>query len=188
MITKKKVLVGSLVAMAIAYIFANPVFFHICVNTYTFDNYVGCFDKFSELISMLLAGASIPLLLFSLITYKMREEIFQAWWGFARWWVAVIIAVTLFFANVGGGSGFGIGGAVSSWFSGLIFGLLYFTFIASTIAKIAHAHLRLKFENRELPTIKTKKINNIFKLVYGIIALPIVSLTLGVIGLMLFNN
>jgi hypothetical protein len=37
----------------------------------------------------------IPLFLFSLITYKMREEIFQAWWKFARVWIPVSMLAVL---------------------------------------------------------------------------------------------
>jgi len=33
----------------------------------------------------------IPIFIFSLITYKMREEVFQSWWRFARWFAPVII-------------------------------------------------------------------------------------------------
>jgi len=29
----------------------------------------------------------IPLFIFSLITYKMRDEVFQFWWKFARIWI-----------------------------------------------------------------------------------------------------
>lgn len=37
----------------------------------------------------------IPLLLFSLITYWMREEIYQAWFRFARWWVPLSMLLIL---------------------------------------------------------------------------------------------
>lgn len=37
-----------------------------------------------------------PVFLLSLITWKMREEVFTAWWNFARWWIPVIIATTIF--------------------------------------------------------------------------------------------
>src|SRR3989344_6183370 len=96
---KKNILIGSIIGMVVASVFANPVFFNICVDTYTFGNYVGCFDKFSELISILLVSASLPLLLFSIITYRMKNEVFHAWFNFAKWWVPVIIVVTLWVEN-----------------------------------------------------------------------------------------
>lgn len=38
----------------------------------------------------------MTLFLLSLITYKMQDEVFRAWWNFARWMVPVIILATLF--------------------------------------------------------------------------------------------
>ena len=33
----------------------------------------------------------IPLFLFSLITYKMREEVYQAWFRFVCWWIPLSV-------------------------------------------------------------------------------------------------
>ena len=82
------------------------------------------------------------LFLLSLITYKMRDEVFRAWWGFARWWVPVIIVVTLLLQNAGGGGGLGIGGAVSSAFDALILIVLYSIFIIISLVKIVRAYLK----------------------------------------------
>ena len=38
----------------------------------------------------------LALFIFSLITYKMRDEIFQSWWRFARVWVPLSMIVTFF--------------------------------------------------------------------------------------------
>ena len=48
------------------------------------------------------------LFLLSIITYKMRDEVFHAWWRFALWWVPVIIIVTLLLQNAGGGGTLGM--------------------------------------------------------------------------------
>jgi hypothetical protein len=32
---------------------------------------------------------------FSIITYKMREEVFRAWWKYATWYVPFLIVLTL---------------------------------------------------------------------------------------------
>jgi len=37
-----------------------------------------------------------PLFIFSLFTYKMREEIFTTWINFAKWWIPLTILFTLF--------------------------------------------------------------------------------------------
>ncbi|OGW88626.1 MAG: hypothetical protein A3A73_01810 [Omnitrophica bacterium RIFCSPLOWO2_01_FULL_50_24] len=38
----------------------------------------------------------LPIALFSLLTYKMREEIFITWINFAKWWIPLTILFTLF--------------------------------------------------------------------------------------------
>ena len=42
-------------------------------------------------------------LLFSLITYKMREEVFRAWVRFATWWIPLQIVLTLLTPESSGG-------------------------------------------------------------------------------------
>ena len=86
----------------------------------------------------------LPLLLLSLITYKMRDEVFRAWWRFARWWVPVIIAVTLFLNSAGGGGGMGISGAVSAGFDILVLSIFYAVFVIVSLVKIVRAYLKTK--------------------------------------------
>lgn len=85
-----------------------------------------------------------PLLFLSLITYKMRDEVFRAWWGFARWWVPVIIVVTFLLNSANSGGGLGIGGAISSAFDILIIGILYAVLIITSLVKIVRAYLKTK--------------------------------------------
>lgn len=138
---KKNILIGSFVGIVLAYIFANPVFFHICVNTYTFGDNIGCFDKISELISLLLVGISSSLLLLSIITYRMKDEVFHAWWSFARWWVLLIIIVTLWIETAGGGGGWGMNGGA---FDAFFIGIFYFVFVVVSLFKIVRTYLRTK--------------------------------------------
>lgn len=86
----------------------------------------------------------LPVLIFSLITYKMRDEVFRAWWGFAWWWTLIIIAVTLFLQNAGGGGGLGIGGAVSGAFDALVLGILYVILVLVSLIKIVRTYLKLR--------------------------------------------
>ncbi|MBI5405900.1 hypothetical protein HY972_02595 [Candidatus Kaiserbacteria bacterium] len=86
----------------------------------------------------------MPILIFSLITYRLKDEVFQAWWRFARWWVPVIIAVTLFLQNAGGGGGIGISGAVSGAFDALVIGILYIILVIVSLVKIVRTYLRTK--------------------------------------------
>jgi hypothetical protein len=73
---------------------------------------------------------SFPLLfLLSLITYKMKEQAFLAWWGFAKWWVWVIIAAT-FLLNGAPGGGWGINSGVFS------FGILFVLYMVLTVVSL----------------------------------------------------
>ncbi|MDO8241170.1 MAG: hypothetical protein Q7T51_04290 [Candidatus Moranbacteria bacterium] len=74
--------------------------------------------------------------LLSLITYKMRDEVFQAWWRFARWFVPVIMLVTFLINSQGRSGGMGISGAISSSFNMLIIGIFYAVFIVTSLVKI----------------------------------------------------
>jgi hypothetical protein len=86
----------------------------------------------------------LPTFFLSLITYRMKDEVFRAWWGFARWWVPIIIVVTLLLENAGGGGGIGISGAVSGAFDALIIGILYVILIVTSLVKILWAYLKNK--------------------------------------------
>ena len=80
-----------------------------------------------------------PLLLLSLFTYFMKDEVFRAWWNFARWWVPVIIGVTLFVQNAGGGGGWGMNGGA---FDVFFIGIFYFIFIVVSLVKIVRTYAK----------------------------------------------
>lgn len=82
-----------------------------------------------------------PLFILSLITYKMKEEVFRTWWNFARWWVPVIIIATLLLENAGGGGGWGISSGI---FEFAVLWLLYIIFIVTSLVKIVRAYLRTR--------------------------------------------
>lgn len=84
----------------------------------------------------------VPTLFFSLITYKMKEEVFRAWWGFARWFAPVIIVVTLLQNTAHTQSGFG--GVASGAFDFALLFLLYTLFIFTSLIRIVIAYTRTK--------------------------------------------
>jgi hypothetical protein len=81
-----------------------------------------------------------PIFIFSLITYKMRDQVFRAWWNFVRWWVPVIIVATLLLNSANSGGGMGIGGAVSGAFDILFLLILYAVLVATSLVKIVREY------------------------------------------------
>lgn len=86
---------------------------------------------------------SFPFLfLLSLITYKMRDEVFRAWWSFVRWWVPVIIVTTLLLNSAGGdgGGGMGGGGLASGMLDFAVLVLLYAILVIVSFFRIVRAY------------------------------------------------
>lgn len=54
---------------------------------------LGCVDSLWNIGILLLP--IFPLALFSIITYKMRDKVFNAWINFAKWWIPLTIFLTL---------------------------------------------------------------------------------------------
>ncbi len=120
-------IVGTFIFLAAMY----PINFGICgVDSYD------C-RKTADVLQMLF-GIFPVALLFSLITYKMREEVFQSWWKFTRWFVSVIILVTYFLESHSGGGDFG--GVVAEAFNFAILFILYSLFVIISIIRIWLAH------------------------------------------------
>lgn len=85
----------------------------------------------------------ISLIPFSVILYFLRDEVFHAWWRFARWWVPVIVAVTLFVQNAGGGGGWGMNGGA---FDAFFIGIFYAIFIIVSLVKIFNAYFKTRIK------------------------------------------
>jgi hypothetical protein len=95
--TKKNILSTSLIGSIMLFVlaFGAP---HICAHDISCDiqlgNIIYTFSSF------------LPLFLFSLTTYFLREETFRSWVHFVYWWVPLSIFLTLITTESGGG-GFG---------------------------------------------------------------------------------
>ena len=70
----------------------------------------------------------------------MKEEVFQAWWRFARWWVPVIIGVTFLLGNMSGGGTLGM----DRDFTVFILGILYTILVVTSLLKIIRAYSQSK--------------------------------------------
>lgn len=90
------------------------------------------------------------LFLLSLITYRMKDEVFRAWWRFARWWVPVIIAVTLYIGSIGSEGKYpGANGASLSVYyiyqsQFIIYTFLYTILIITSLIKIFNEYFKTK--------------------------------------------
>lgn len=71
-------------------------------------------------------------LLFSLITYRMKEEVFQRWIRFAIWYIPLLI-IGYFIYPQGGG-------LMASSFDAFVFILFISIFVITSIVKIVRAH------------------------------------------------
>ena len=84
----------------------------------------------------------LPVFFFSLITYRLPEQVFQAWWRVAVWFVPLLIVITYFLNSSHQQSGFG-GVAQGSFYFAIQF-FLYTAFIFTSLIKIFFAWRRVK--------------------------------------------
>ena len=136
--TKRNILLVSIIGVVLYLVSMYSVSFGICD-----DASYSC-RKTADLAQT--TFTIFPLvLLFSLITYKMQEVVFQAWWRFAMWFVPLIMIVTFFLYSGHQQSGFG--GVAQDAFYFAILVALYAIFILTSLIRIVLAHRRLKQEN-----------------------------------------
>lgn len=140
---KKKFGVFYILLIIIMYIFSDPIRFGICDNRYTFGEHIGCLDRWHEhvlIISLILFLSSLP---FSVITYRMKDQVFVSWFKFARWYVPLlVIAYFVFPTSISGG--LGIGSGITEGFNTLVLILLFSIFAITSIVKIVRAYKQSK--------------------------------------------
>ena len=79
----------------------------------------------------------IPLFIFSLITYKMQEEVFQFWWKFARVWIPLSMLGILLSPSYSSNWMFPIEKGNVALFSMILFAIV-------SVSMIAYKHFELK--------------------------------------------
>jgi hypothetical protein len=77
--------------------------------------------------------------IFSLVTYKMRDEVFQHWMKFARWAIPVAMVASFFISNIPHSSNI-MSGMDKAFFYILTFG----TFCTVSIWRITSKYLQLR--------------------------------------------
>ena len=79
--------------------------------------------------------------IFSLLTYRMHDRVFRAWWNFARWWVPVIVVVTFIVnAQPHNGSFF----SMEAFSNAVTIGFFYAIFVIVSLVQIIRAYRRSK--------------------------------------------
>ena len=102
MIKKKITLVVCVFGTALFFVLAFSRELGVCPS-YSYSSCANISNNLAETILPI-----FPALLLLLATYWMREEIYQAWFRFARWWVPVIIGITFLLGNMSGGGTLGM--------------------------------------------------------------------------------
>ena len=88
--SKKSLLVWSFLLL-LAGIVIDPYIIGLCTN----DSKYCIFGLFSHSIGKPLFIISLPLFLLSLITYKMRDEVFAVWFRFSRVWFPLTLFLVI---------------------------------------------------------------------------------------------
>jgi len=95
-LTKKNVFFIALIASVIFILSAFQKELGLCGPVYN-----DCWDK----VDLIWPPLSLPLFLLSLITYKMRDEVFNAWMKFAIWFVPLTMFLTFITPDSSGSLG-----------------------------------------------------------------------------------
>jgi hypothetical protein len=137
MVTKKSILIVSMVGTALSFFWERIGNVKLCTIAGFNSN---CWSILGDAELILLPISSI-IFLFSLITYKMRNEIFHAWWNFARWMVPVIALATIAIQFMPSNGGFF---NMDSLIYLMVLAPLYSILILVSLYKIFRAYQKLK--------------------------------------------
>ena len=126
--TRKKTLVitGVLASILIAWDYIGN--YRICDNFIAGGSAGDCPFILSDIELVLFP--ILPLFLFSLITYKMRDEIYQSWFRFAMWWIPLSMFSILIAPSYSSDWMFPIDKGRVAFFSSLVFTLISLILIA----------------------------------------------------------
>ncbi len=82
---KKRILIFSLAGIC------------LLIGLFCSEKYLDSIWQYEEIMTFLsiLSFLSIPIAPFSLITYKMHDDVFRRWWNFARVWILFCIFLIL---------------------------------------------------------------------------------------------
>ena len=104
--TKRNVLIVSVAATVLSYVWEYVGYTKACKGMDVVDYYCLSILREAELVILPIITLVLLLLLLSLLTYRMHDDVFRAWWNFARWMVPIIIFATIAIQFVPSNGGF----------------------------------------------------------------------------------
>ncbi len=85
----------------------------------------------------------LPVFLLTLITYRMKEVVFQHWMRFAVWATPLLIVLSYLVLS-GENNGLGVEGVIGAAFNAMVVGALYVIFIAISLWRIYSMYSKTK--------------------------------------------
>ncbi len=123
MCNKKNTLIVSLVGVLlfVLFLFAKNLGLCAFINSSCTET----FDPIAENISVF-----IPLFILSIVTYKMRDEVYHAWLRFAQWWIPLSILAIFLAPEYSSDWMFPVEKGTVAFFSSLLFVIISLLIIA----------------------------------------------------------
>ena len=100
LLTKKSILISGLLGTIVIAIVVFLAMSDFCYNNGACMNFFRTVHPWDFVDYILFTP---PLFLLSLITYKMREEVFAAWMKFTQWWIPLTFIAVLLTPRDSGG-------------------------------------------------------------------------------------
>ena len=129
-----KLVLFSIFGIGLALVFANPNYFKICRQPYVWDDVAGCLDDYTEGAAQSLFSFSVMTIFISLILLFLREEVFRAWFKFARIYIPLALIFIFLSALSPGGGSWGVSNnfdaEAATWFFSGLFLLISLILIA----------------------------------------------------------
>ncbi len=141
MVTKKNIFIGSTIATALSFLWEYVGYGKVCKSMDGVDYQCLSILRDAELVILPIVTLIIIILLLSLITYWMKDEVFRAWWNFARWMVPIIILATVAIQFVPRNGGFF---NMDSLIYLMVLAPLYTVLILVSLFKIFRTYRKLK--------------------------------------------
>ena len=141
---KRNVLILSIGLIALVFVFSSAEKIGLCAPIYLITHSMRTCRYFFDSLARFLFLVSPLILLFSLITYRMKEEVFQSWFKFAVWYVPAMAIGYLLYPGRGPSHSFGVGGTYADTFNLMLYTFVISIFVIVSIVRILKARKRAR--------------------------------------------